>query len=141
MVQKMLRNVIIAMGSVCDTIDETIDYLLAQGEKVGVVKVRLYRPFCAQALVRCYSGFCKIASMFLTEQKSQDALGEPLYLDVVAALKDTKFDAVTDLHRTLRTWFQRYNTGSDRCCITRTTAKAKFTIGIVDDVTEPFSGS
>ena len=50
------EKVIIAMGSVCDTIEETIDYLCAAGEKVGVVKVRLYRPFCAEALDRCNSG-------------------------------------------------------------------------------------
>ena len=49
--QQDAEKVIVAMGSVCDTIEETIDYLLAAGEKVGVVKVRLYRPFCAQALI------------------------------------------------------------------------------------------
>ena len=52
------EHVIVAMGSVCDTIEETIDYLTKAGEKVGVVKVRLYRPFCAQALIGCDPGFC-----------------------------------------------------------------------------------
>ena len=53
----------------------------------------------------------------LDRTKEPGALGEPLYLDVVAALKGTKFDDTTDLHRTLRPWFQGYHTGSDRCCI------------------------
>ena len=50
------EHIIVAMGSVCDTIEETIDYLTKAGEKVGVVKVRLYRPFSAEALIACYSG-------------------------------------------------------------------------------------
>ena len=81
------------MGSVCDTIEETIDYLLAAGEKVGVVKVRLYRPFCAQALIDAIPDSVKKISV-LDRTKEPGALGEPLYLDVVAALKGTKFDAV-----------------------------------------------
>ena len=87
------ESVIIAMGSVCDTIDETIDYLLAQGKKVGVVKVRLYRPFCAQALVDAIPDSVKYINV-LDRTKEPGSLGEPLYLDVVAALKGTKFDAV-----------------------------------------------
>ena len=87
------ESVIVAMGSACDTIDETIDYLLAQGKKVGVVKVRLYRPFCAQALVDVIPDSVKRISV-LDRTKEPGALGEPLYLDVVAALKGTKFDAV-----------------------------------------------
>ena len=83
------ESVIIAMGSVCDTIDETIDYLLAQGKKVGVVKVRLYRPFCAQALVDAIPDSVKYINV-LDRTKEPGSLGEPLYLDVVAALKGTK---------------------------------------------------
>ena len=90
----MLRTVIVAMGSVCDTIEETIDYLTAAGEKVGVVKVRLYRPFCAQALDRSYSGQLLKDINVLDRTKEPGSLGEPLYLDVVAALKGSKFDAV-----------------------------------------------
>ena len=76
------------MGSVNDTIEETIDYLLAAGKKVGVVKVRLYRPFCAQALVDAIPETVKQISV-LDRTKEPGALGEPLYLDVVAALKGT----------------------------------------------------
>ncbi len=86
------EHVIIAMGSVCDTIDETIDYLLAAaGQKVGVVKVRLYRPFCAQALLDAIPETVKQISV-LDRTKEPGAIGEPLYLDVVAALKGTKFE-------------------------------------------------
>ena len=87
------EKVIIAMGSVCDTIEETIDYLVAKGEKVGVVKVRLYRPFSAAALVDAIPETAKVISV-LDRTKEPGALGEPLYLDVVAALKGTKFDQV-----------------------------------------------
>ncbi len=90
------EQIIIAMGSVCDTIDETIDYLMAkQQEKVGVVKVRLYRPFSAEALIDAIPRIQLNRFPFWTEQKSQDLFGEPLYLDVVAALKGSKFDQVT----------------------------------------------
>ena len=84
------EHVIVAMGSVCDTIEETIDYLVAAGEKVGVVKVRLYRPFSAEALVAAIPESVKKITV-LDRTKEPGALGEPLYLDVVAALKGTKF--------------------------------------------------
>ena len=86
-------RVIIAMGSVCETIDETIDYLMAKGEKVGVVKVRLYRPFCAQALIDAIPDTVKYINV-LDRTKEPGAQGEPLFLDVVSALKGSKFDAV-----------------------------------------------
>ena len=82
------EHVIVAMGSVCDTIEETIDYLVAAGEKVGVVKVRLYRPFSAEALVAAIPDSVKRITV-LDRTKEPGALGEPLYLDVVAALKGT----------------------------------------------------
>ena len=87
------EHIIIAMGSVNDTIEETIDYLVKAGRKVGVVKVRLYRPFCAQALIDAIPDTVKQISV-LDRTKEPGALGEPLYLDVVAALKGSKFDAV-----------------------------------------------
>ena len=87
------EHVIVAMGSVNDTIEETIDYLAAAGKKVGVVKVRLYRPFCAQALFDAIPESVKQISV-LDRTKEPGALGEPLYLDVVAALKDSKFGGV-----------------------------------------------
>ncbi len=127
------EHVIIAMGSVCDTIDETVDYLLAKGQKVGVVKVRLYRPFSAEALVNAIPESVKQISV-LDRTKEPGALGEPLYLDVVAALKGTKFDAVP-------VFTGRYGLGSKDTtpaqivAVYENHAKQKFTIGIVDDVT------
>ena len=115
------EHVIIAMGSVCETIDETVDYLLAKGEKVGVVKVRLYRPFSAKALIEAIPESVKVISV-LDRTKEPGAQGEPLYLDVVAALKGTKFDGVKVLTG-------RYGLGS------KDTTPAQITIGIVDDVT------
>ena len=126
-------SVIIAMGSVCDTIDETIDYLLAQGKKVGVVKVRLYRPFSAQALIDAIPDTVKYINV-LDRTKEPGALGEPLYLDVVAALKGSKFDSV-------KINSGRYGLGSKDTtpaqivAVFDNEAKEKFTIGIVDDVT------
>ena len=127
------EHVIVAMGSVCDTIDETIDYLLETGKKVGVVKVRLYRPFSAEALVNAIPDSVKQISV-LDRTKEPGALGEPLYLDVVAALKGTKFDAVP-------VFTGRYGLGSKDTtpaqivAVYENTTKQKFTIGIVDDVT------
>lgn len=127
------ERVIVAMGSVCDTIDETIDYLLAAGEKVGVVKVRLYRPFSAKHLIDAIPDTVKTISV-LDRTKEPGSLGEPLYLDVVAALKGSKFDHVPVLSG-------RYGLGSkdttpaDVIAVYRNTEKQRFTIGIVDDVT------
>ncbi len=127
------EHVIVAMGSVCDTIEETIDYLMAAGEKVGVVKVRLYRPFSAEALINAIPDSVKKISV-LDRTKEPGALGEPLYLDVVAALKGTKFDAVP-------IYTGRYGLGSKDTTPAQIVAvyhndeKQKFTIGIEDDVT------
>ena len=127
------EHVIIAMGSVCDTIEETIDHLVAAGEKVGVVKVRLYRPFSAEALINAIPDSVKRISV-LDRTKEPGSLGEPLYLDVVAALKGTKFDAVPVMTG-------RYGLGSKDTtpaqivAVYRNTEKQKFTIGIKDDVT------
>ena len=127
------ERVIIAMGSVCDTIEETVDYLMAAGEKVGVVKVRLYRPFCAQALIDAIPDTVKTINV-LDRTKEPGALGEPLYLDVVAALKGSKFDAVPILSG-------RYGLGSKDTtpaqivAVYNNTDRKVFTIGIKDDVT------
>ena len=127
------EKVIIAMGSVCDTIEETIDYLRAAGEKVGVVKVRLYRPFCADALVATIPETVKQITV-LDRTKEPGALGEPLYLDVVAALKGTKFNDTP-------IFTGRYGLGSKDTtpaqivAVYNNTEKQKFTIGINDDVT------
>ena len=127
------EHIIIAMGSVNDTIEETIDYLMAAGKKVGVVKVRLYRPFCAQALIDAIPDTVKQISV-LDRTKEPGALGEPLYLDVVAALRDSKFSDV-------KIFTGRYGLGSKDTtpaqivAVYENTEKEKFTIGIVDDVT------
>lgn len=126
-------HIIVAMGSICDTIDETIDFLMARGEKVGVVKVRLYRPFCKEALIEAIPDSVKTISV-LDRTKEPGALGEPLYLDVVAALRGTKFDQVT-----IQTG--RYGLGSKDTtpgqviAVYNNEEKHEFTIGIVDDVT------
>ncbi|WP_312643937.1 pyruvate:ferredoxin (flavodoxin) oxidoreductase [Hydrogenoanaerobacterium sp.] len=129
-------NVIIAMGSVCDTIEETIDYLNANGKKVGLVKVRLYRPFSAAHLLAAIPETAKVISV-LDRTKEPGALGEPLYLDVVASLKDTKFHNVPVLGG-------RYGLGSKDTTPAQIIAvynnaaaqgKKIFTIGITDDVT------
>ncbi len=127
------EHVIVAMGSVCDTIEETIDYLTAAGEKVGVVKVRLYRPFSAEALIAAIPDSVKKISV-LDRTKEPGALGEPLYLDVVAALKGTRFNDTP-------IFTGRYGLGSKDTtpaqivAVYKNTDKQKFTIGIVDDVT------
>ena len=127
------EKVIVAMGSVCETIEETIDYLMAAGEKVGVIKVRLYRPFCAQALIDAIPETVKQITV-LDRTKEPGAMGEPLYLDVVAALKGTKFETVP-------VFTGRYGLGSKDTtpaqivAVYNNTTKQKFTLGIVDDVT------
>lgn len=127
------EHIIVSMGSVNDTIEETIDYLTAQGKKVGVVKVRLYRPFCAQALIDAIPDSVKTITV-LDRTKEPGAMGEPLYLDVVAALKGSKFDQV-------KIQTGRYGLGSKDTTPAQIVAvfenetKSPFTIGIVDDVT------
>ncbi len=126
-------HVIVAMGSACEAIEETIEHLVAEGEKVGLVKVRLYRPFCADALVDAIPDSVTQISV-LDRTKEPGSLGEPLYLDVVAALRDTKF------HNT-PIFSGRYGLGSKDTnptqvvAVFNNTTKKKFTIGIVDDVT------
>ena len=127
------EHIIVAMGSVCDTIEETIDYLMAAGQKVGVVKVRLYRPFSAEALAAAIPETVKQITV-LDRTKEPGAYGEPLYLDVVAALKGTKFNDVP-------VFMGRYGLGSKDTtpaqivAVYNNTEKEKFTLGIVDDVT------
>ncbi len=127
------EKVIVAMGSVCDTIEETIDYLMAAGEKVGVVKVRLYRPFCAQALIDAIPDTVKYINV-LDRTKEPGAQGEPLYLDVVSALKGSKFDAVP-INSGRYGLGSKDTTPAQIVAVFNNTEKARFTIGIEDDVT------
>ena len=130
---KDAETIIVAMGSVNDTIEETIDYLLEQGQKVGVVKVRLYRPFSVDAFVAAIPDTVKKIQV-LDRTKEPGALGEPLYLDVVAALKGTKFHDIPVTSG-------RYGLGSKNTtpnqivAVFNNTDKQRFTIGIKDDVT------
>ena len=128
------EEVIVAMGSVCDTIEETIDYLLKQGRKVGLVKVRLYRPFVSSAFVDAIPSTVKKISV-LDRTKEPGSVGEPLYLDVVAALnREKKFQDVP-------VFSGRYGLGSKDCnpshiiAVYNNKDKAIFTVGIEDDVT------
>ena len=127
------EQVIIAMGSVNETIEETVDYLNGLGRKVGVIKVRLYRPFCAEALINAIPDTVRKISV-LDRTKEPGSLGEPLYLDVLAALKDSKFSNIP-------VYSGRYGLGSKDTTPAQIIAvydneeKKRFTIGIVDDVT------
>lgn len=131
------ERVIIAMGSVCDTAEEVVDYLNAAGDKVGLIKVRLYRPFVAKYLLDVIPDTVKSISV-LDRTKEPGSIGEPLYLDVLAALQGTKFGM-------LPVYTGRYGLGSkdttpgDIVAVYRNMesaeAKKRFTIGIVDDVT------
>ena len=130
-------RVIIAMGSICDVTEEVIDYMNAHGEKVGLIKVRLYRPFAADRLLAAIPATCKKIAV-LDRTKEPGALGEPLYLDVVTALANAGMNDVTVIGG-------RYGLGSKDTPpssvfavyeeLKKDAPKRQFTIGIVDDVT------
>ena len=130
-------RVIIAMGSICDVAEEVIDYLLAKGEKVGLVKVRLYRPFVAEKLSEAIPGTVKKIAV-LDRTKEPGALGEPLYLDVIAALSEVGRTGISVVGG-------RYGLGSKDTPpasvfavyenLSKKAPKNHFTIGIVDDLT------
>ena len=130
-------RVIIAMGSICDVAEEVIDYLNAHGEKVGLVKVRLYRPFRADKLIAAIPETAKKIAV-LDRTKEPGSQGEPLYMDVVTALADA---GITDKVVT----GGRYGLGSKDTPpasvfavyeeLTKAEPKKMFTLGITDDVT------
>lgn len=131
------ERVIVAMGSVCDTIQETVDFLNARGEKVGMIKVHLYRPFSVKHLLDVMPESVKSISV-IDRTKEPGSLGEPLYLDVVAALKGSKFQDVP-------VYGGRYGLGSKDTLpahivsvynnMTADAPKQQFTLSINDDVT------
>lgn len=131
------EHVIVAMGSVCDCTEEVVDYLNAAGEKVGLLKVHLYRPFVADYMLREFPKTVKTISV-LDRTKEPGSIGEPLYLDVLAAINGSDFAGV-------KVYTGRYGLGSkdttpgDIIAVYRNaeseTPKRRFTIGIVDDVT------
>ncbi len=130
-------RVIVAMGSVCDTIKETVDFLNARGEKVGMIKVHLYRPFSVKHLVDVIPDSVKTISV-IDRTKEPGSLGEPLFLDVVAALKNSKFSNVP-------VYGGRYGLGSKDTLpahiisvynnMNAEKPKTEFTLSINDDVT------
>ena len=130
-------RVIIAMGSICDVAEEVIDYLNAHGEKVGLIKVRLYRPWRADKLLAAIPASCKKIAV-LDRTKEPGAQGEPLYLDVVTALANAGRTDISVIGG-------RYGLGSKDTPpasvfavyeeLTKAAPKRQFTIGIVDDVT------
>ena len=131
------EKIIIAMGSVCDTVEETVDYFNAKGEKLGLLKVRLFRPFSAKAFVDAIPKTVKKIAV-LDRTKEPGSLAEPLYLDVVSALKGTQLESALVLGG-------RFGLGSKDttpACIKAVYANLDaekpingFTVGIVDDVT------
>ncbi len=130
-------RVIVAMGSVCDCAEEVVDYLNAAGEKVGLLKVRLYRPFVADYMLSELPETVKSISV-LDRTKEPGSIGEPLYLDVLAAINGSSFTGVN-------VYTGRYGLGSKDTTpgdivavynnMKSETPKRRFTIGIVDDVT------
>ena len=130
-------RVIIAMGSICDVAEEVIDYLNAHGEKVGLIKVRLYRPFAADRLISALPKTAKKVAV-LDRTKEPGAQGEPLYLDVVTAFANAGLNDVKVIGG-------RYGLGSKDTPpasvfaiyneLKKDAPKHQFTIGIVDDVT------
>ena len=126
------ESVIIAMGSVCETIDETIDYLMKQGKKVGVVKVRLYRPFVAEKLVEAIPDTAKVINVL--DRSKEPGAREPLYLDVVNALRGTKFESCT-INGGRYGLGSKDTTPADIIATFENVDKNEFTLSIVDDVT------
>ena len=130
-------RVIVAMGSICDVIEEVIDYLNAKGEKVGLIKVRLYRPWVKEAFTKLIPATAKKIAV-IDRTKEPGALGEPLYLDVATTLREA---GLNDIVLTAG----RYGLGSKDTPpssifavykeLEKDSPKARFTLGIVDDVT------
>ena len=130
-------RVIIAMGSINDVAEEVIDYLTAKGEKVGLIKVRLYRPWSSKHLLAVLPETVKKIAV-LDRTKEPGALGDPLYLDVVTTLREAGLD-------TIKVCAGRYGLGSKDTPpssvfavyteLLKDEPKPRFTIGIVDDVT------
>ncbi len=130
------EDVIVAMGSVCDTIEEVIDYKRAHGQKAGLIKVRLYRPFSREHLLRALPASTRTITV-LDRTKEPGSIGEPLYLDVVAALRGSEFEQCP-------VYSGRYGLGSKDVTPSqifavyrnaRSGEKPRFTVGITDDVT------
>jgi len=138
------ERVIVLMGSGAETVHETVEHLMAQGEKVGVVKVRLYRPFSTQDFVAVLPKGVKSIGV-LDRTKEPGAIGEPLYQDVVTALREAKCQGFSPLLAEPEVVGGRYGLSSKEFNpamvkavfdeLARGEPKPHFTVGIVDDVT------
>ncbi len=131
------ERIIIAMGSVCNVIEETIDYLLKQGEKVGLVKVRLYRPWYGQGLLDVIPKTVKKIAV-LDKTKEVGALGDPLFVDVLSTLKQSQMKDCLIIGG--RFGLSSKDTTSAQILavydeLNKSNPKQRFTIGITDDVT------
>jgi pyruvate-ferredoxin/flavodoxin oxidoreductase len=138
------ERVIVVMGSAVDVIHETVEYLNKQGEKVGVIKVRLYRPFSKKHLMEAIPASCKALAV-LDRTKEPGSLGEPLYLDVVSALREAMDEGIAPLAQMPKVIGGRYGLSSKELTPAMVKAvydelgkkdpKKHFTVGIMDDVT------
>ena len=131
------EEVIVAMGSSCETIEEVVDYLNAAGEKIGLIKCHLYRPFSTKYLFSVLPQSVKKITV-LDRTSEQGSIGEPLYLDILAAFSGTKFESVP-------VYACRYGLGGNDTTPGQMIAvyrnmqsnapRKRFTVGITDDVT------
>lgn len=130
------ENVVVAMGSACDIIEETVDYLVTKGERVGLIKVRLYRPFSAEYFLGVLPATCKRLAV-LDRTKEPGAPGDPLYQDVCAVLSG-KPNAPVILGGRYGLGSKEFNPSMVKAIydnLAVPTPKSHFTVGIIDDVT------
>ncbi len=130
---KDATHVVVAMGSVCETLTEVVDYLNNNGHKVGVCKVRLYRPFSTDDFINCLPETISKISV-LDRAKEAGSIGEPLYLDVLSAINNSKFAGVSVFHGRYGL-ASKDTTPAQLMSVFFNKTKAEFTIGIEDDVT------
>ncbi|HIS93936.1 MAG TPA: pyruvate:ferredoxin (flavodoxin) oxidoreductase, partial [Candidatus Alectryocaccomicrobium excrementavium] len=130
-------RVVIAMGSGCEAIEETIDYLNARGEKLGLIKVHLYRPFSLKHFLAAIPASCKKIAV-LDRTKEAGSLGEPLYTDVCSALREAGMNDITVVGGRYGLGSKEFNPTMVKAVydnLALETPKNHFTVGIVDDVT------
>jgi pyruvate-ferredoxin/flavodoxin oxidoreductase len=137
-------RVLVIMGAGSETVHEYVEWSMARGEKIGVVKVRLYRPFDVNAFIRALPNTVKAIAV-LDRTKEPGAIGDPLYLDVVAALQEARADGTSPFAADPKVIGGRYGLSSKEFTpamikavfdeLTKKKAKNHFTVGIVDDVT------
>jgi pyruvate-ferredoxin/flavodoxin oxidoreductase len=139
------ERVIVIMGSGAETVHETVDALTARGEKVGMLKVRLYRPFARKAFLATLPKTVK-SLVVLDRTKEPGAIGDPLYLDVVTALAEAQAEGVSPFATQARITAGRYGLSSKEFTpgmvagvleeLTRDRPRRRFTVGIIDDVSD-----